>query len=289
MTGQSSTFRSAESSPAPSLVRASEYSFKELARIYNETRVDYIVPMPMNARRMEEYVRHYDVQLESSFVALNSSSDEMGIGMLGLRESRSWITRLGIMPHQRGHRVGQFLVNNLIRAAREQGASHMQLEVIEGNEPGHRLFLKSGFQEDRRLLVIRRPPAQISNSLVFESTPLEPDAVRERLASRPSGASWIDENHSLFNIGRLSGLQLTLQSGRSGWIVFYETAFQLSHLVIGSEDAEVALALLQAVHKLYPLQDTKVENLPLTSPLWSVFQQVGYVESFRRIEMRLTL
>ena len=289
MTRQSSTFRSLESSPAPSFVRASEYSFAELARIYSETRVDYLIPMPMNARRMEEYVRHYDVQLESSYVALSSADEEMGIGMLGRRENHSWITRLGVMPDQRGHQVGQFLVDKLIQTAREQGADQMQLEVILGNEPGHRLFVKSGFEEVRRLLVICRPPAEITDSLTFESEPLTADAIRERLASRPSGASWIDENRSLLNIGRLAGLQVNLPSGQAGWIVFYETAFQLSHLVVGSEDTQVALALLQAVHKRYPLLDTKVENLPLTSPLWLVFQRVGYIESFRRIEMRLAL
>ncbi|MEO8392703.1 MAG: GNAT family N-acetyltransferase [Chloroflexota bacterium] len=289
MTGQSSTFRSPDSSPAPSLVRASEYSFAQLARIYNETRVDYIVPMPMNAQRMGDYVRHYDVQLESSFVALNADDQEMGIGMLGLRDQRAWITRLGVMPDQRGHRVGQFLVDKLIQVARENGAAQIQLEVIEGNEPGRRLFLKAGFEDLRSLLVIRRPPGEVTDSLTFESERLGSDAAREYLASRPAGASWIDENASLLNMGRLVGLRVRLPSGEAGWVVFYEAAFQLSHLVFGSEEPGIALALLQAVHQLYPLQDTKVENIPLTSPLWPVFQQVGYLESFRRIEMRLTL
>jgi ribosomal protein S18 acetylase RimI-like enzyme len=289
LTGQSSTFLSPESSPAPSLVRASEYSFTELARIYNETRVDYIVPMPMNARRMEEYVRHYDVQLASSFVALSASEEEMGIGMLGLRAERAWITRLGVMPNQRGHRVGQFLVDKLIKTARENDASQIQLEVIEGNEPGRRLFLKAGFEDIRRLLVIRRPPGQVNDPLTFESTPLSMDEIRECLAARPSGASWLDENASLLNIGRLVGLRVSLPSGATSWIVFYETSFQLSHLVLGSEDAQIALALLQAVHQTYSMQDTKVENLPLTGPLWTIFQQVGYIESFRRFEMRLSL
>jgi len=270
-------------------VRASEYSFSELARIYNETRVDYIVPMPMNARRMEEYVRHYDVHLESSFVALNDHDEEMGIGMLGLRGRRSWITRLGIMPDQRGHHVGQFLVSKLIEAARAQAADQMQLEVIEGNDPGTRLFLKVGFEEVRRLLVIRRPPGEITGTLTFETEPLGADAVRECLASRAPGASWLDENASLLNMGRLGGLQVTLPSSKASWIVFYETPFQLSHLVLGSEDDLIALALLQAVHQAKPMLDTKLENLPLASPLWSIFQKVGYVESFRRIEMRLTL
>jgi ribosomal protein S18 acetylase RimI-like enzyme len=288
LSGQSSTFLSPESSPAPSLVRASEYSFVELARIYNETRVDYIVPMPMNARRMEEYVRHYDVHLDSSYIALNANDEEMGIGMLGIRDQRAWITRLGVMPDQRGHRVGQFLVSKLIATAREQAAAQVQLEVIEGNDPGSRLFLKVGFEAVRRLLVIRRPPGAVTSSLAFEAERLGADAVRECLASRPPGASWLDENASLLNM-RLAGLRVRLPSDDSSWIVFYETPFQLSHLVLGSEDQQVALALLQAVHQANPMLDTKVENLPLASPLWSIFQRVGYVESFRRIEMHLSL
>ena len=212
MTGQSSTFLSPESSPAPSLVRASEYSFTELARIYNETRVDYIVPMPMNARRMEEYVRHYDVQLASSFVALSASEEEMGIGMLGLRAERAWITRLGVMPNQRGHRVGQFLVDKLIKTARENDASQIQLEVIEGNEPGRRLFLKAGFEDIRRLLVIRRPPGQVTDPLTFESTPLSMDEIRECLAARSWGASWLDENASLLPALKLKAFNFTSAS-----------------------------------------------------------------------------
>src|SRR4051812_5416282 len=98
--------------------------------------------MPMNGRRMEEYVKHYDVDLEASFVAVNAEEAEMGIGMLGLRGQRAWITRLGILPDQRGHSVGQFLVNKLIDTARERSVTQVQLEVIEGNEPAHRLFLK---------------------------------------------------------------------------------------------------------------------------------------------------
>jgi len=54
-----------------SVVSASEYTFAALAQIYNQGRVDYIVPMPMNARRMEEYVRYYDVALDASVVMLN--------------------------------------------------------------------------------------------------------------------------------------------------------------------------------------------------------------------------
>jgi hypothetical protein len=34
------------------LVKASEYSVEELTEAYNQTRVDYMVPMPMNKARL---------------------------------------------------------------------------------------------------------------------------------------------------------------------------------------------------------------------------------------------
>ena len=61
------------------------------------------------------------------------------------------------------------------------------------------------------------------------------------------------------------------------------------NLVFSGEDKSIALALLHAVHHQYPRHETQVENLPVNSPLWPIFQRVGYVESFRRIEMRLLL
>jgi hypothetical protein len=48
-------------------------------------------------------------------------------------------------------------------------------------------------------------------------------------------------------------------------------------------------ALIAAVHQKYPLQDTKIENVPRDHPTWAVFQELGYIESFSRIEMLLDL
>ncbi|MCS7069886.1 MAG: GNAT family N-acetyltransferase, partial [Anaerolinea sp.] len=104
-------------------VSAAHFSFDELAAIYNQTRVDYIVPMPMNGKRMEEYVRWYDVDLASSVVTINSDGDIAAIGMLGLRGARAWITRLGVIPRRRQHGLGQFTLETLLQAARRRGAT----------------------------------------------------------------------------------------------------------------------------------------------------------------------
>ncbi|HNT77229.1 MAG TPA: hypothetical protein PKH77_19630, partial [Anaerolineae bacterium] len=52
--------------PPLELRLASEFSIEALVDIYNQTRMDYIVPMPMNAARLEEYIHTYNVRLEYS-------------------------------------------------------------------------------------------------------------------------------------------------------------------------------------------------------------------------------
>jgi GNAT superfamily N-acetyltransferase len=98
--------------PSYMAVPCSKYTFAELADIYNQSRVDYIVPMPMNAKRMEAYVRSYDVDLDASIVVFDSAGLMAGVGMLGLREDRAWITRVGVLPDRRGHNLGLFLMEN---------------------------------------------------------------------------------------------------------------------------------------------------------------------------------
>ena len=43
------------------LIPVSRFTYEQLAAIYNQTRVDYMVPMPMNAARLAEYITTYDV------------------------------------------------------------------------------------------------------------------------------------------------------------------------------------------------------------------------------------
>jgi ribosomal protein S18 acetylase RimI-like enzyme len=271
-------------------VPASEYNFEQLAVIYNAARVDYIVPMPMNARRMEDYVRDYDINLDASVVALTEDGEPTGVGMLGLRDTRGWITRLGVIPAQRRHKSGEFIMRTLLAQAQMRGAGLVQLEVIQGNEPAYRLFLKLGFETTRELLVIRRPPGA-PKLTPPEATlmPLAQDDILRCLGQRPPGATWIEETSSLLNAGSLKGFALELPSGQGGWIVFQSTLFQMTHFVYQAPNDDVLFALLCWLHMQYPRQDTKLENIPANEISWPVFQSLGYLEAFRRIEMVLHL
>jgi ribosomal protein S18 acetylase RimI-like enzyme len=268
-----------------------EFNYKELADIYNQTRLDYIVPMPMNARKMEEYVTNFDVNLDASVVVYDHEGQLAGLGMLGIRDERAWITRLGVIPDRRGNNLGMFMMTTMLDAARRHNCRLVQLEVIRGNTPAYRLFRKFGFRDTRDLLVVRRPPGPIP----FENP--EPDAIvshlndseiRVCLAERGEGASWLDESVSILRAGSLQGLRITLPSGETGWIVYQCTAFQLGFLVLhtpSSMRGRMALALLYQMHSRHPILDTKYENIPALDLRWPAFQKLGYVEAFRRIEM----
>ncbi len=284
-----------EAEPTYTSVPTSRYNFEELADIYNRARVDYIVPMPMNAKRMKIYVESHDIDLDASVVVFDSEKQMAGIGMLGVRGDRGWITRVGVLPERRGKNLGRYLMEALINAARARSIRLVQLEVIKNNTPAHKLFLKLGFRATRELLVIRRPPAKllmpppIPDAIV---TPMKQAEVLECLEKRSSGASWIEETRSLIQAGSLQGMRLKLPSGHEGWVTYQSAPLQLGYLLLHTPAPvrnEMTRNLLYHLHKLHPMQDTKVENVAALDLRWPVFQELGYVEAFRRIEMFLYL
>jgi ribosomal protein S18 acetylase RimI-like enzyme len=270
-------------------VPASQYDFTELADIYNRTRVDYIVPMPMNAKRMAEYVHNYHVDLGVSVAVFDRENELAGLGMLGVRAARAWITRLGVIPERRGHGLGQFLMEALLDGAGRRQARLIQLEVIKGNTPAQRLFAKYGFRPTRELLVVRRPPGKPQKPPEQPTvvTALSAAEIESCLAQRGAGASWLDENLSLARVGGLKGLRVEL-AGHTGWIIYQHTMWQIDHVVLQTpqpvRDA-MTYALLYHMHDLHPMQDTKIENIPALDLRWPVYQQMGYMEAFNRVEM----
>jgi len=278
--------------PPCTLVPASHYTVAELTEAYNQTRVDYIVPMPMNVARLQAYIDHYDVDLTRSVVALDGEQ-MLGLAMLGVRPGRTWITRLGVLPNRRGRGTGEAMMRYLLQQSRDLGSHHVILEVIKNNVPAHRLFRKLGFHETRELLILRRPPGMPQGEVPpYEALHRDEEASLALLRQRRSVPSWLDDYPSLRNAGGLACIQVELQDGGRGWLVYQVTVFQLARLVLQTErgDAtQVTRALLHALHTHYPALDTKTENLPADDPHLQGMLDMGYVEVFRRIEMHLSL
>jgi hypothetical protein len=112
------------------------------------------------------------------------------------------------------------------------------------------------------------------------------------LAMRTDTPSWLTDTVSLANAGNLSALFADLPSGGRGWLVYQNTVFQVTRLILQTDAGdpnEVANALLQNLHWRHPIQDTIVENVDESDWHLPAYQAFGYLGSFTRIEMVLTL
>ena len=273
------------------LIPASRFSIDELTDIYNQTRVDYMIPMPMNAARLAEYIQSYDVDLENSFVAAEGNVMR-GVAMLGSRKDRTWITRLGVIPTTRRGGVGEALCRRLLEQSEKMGVGFSMLEVIKNNAPAHQLFLKLGFYEVGELLILRRSPSrqtqQLHMPVVADARRLERYETLDLIGYNRGTQPWTNQSESMANAASVFGMRLTLPDGSTGWIAYQREKFTLTHFIYKTEvgdPAEMAYAFLSHLHHQYPRLDTHIENIQANDPHLPGFYKMGYVESFRRIEM----
>jgi ribosomal protein S18 acetylase RimI-like enzyme len=275
------------------ILPADRFTMQELTELYNQTRVDYLVPMPMNADRLNEYVHDFDVDLHQSCVARDADGKVLGLSMLGFRHQIAWITRLGVLPATRRAGTGSALMDGMLENANKLGAKETHLEVIKNNEPAYKLFLKTGFVETDTYLVMRHAPRAWENLLQGETTWLGFDKALEALESYPKHLTWINAIKSMRNSPNTEGLHVKLPNGASGWLVYRNTKFTLrstlSHLIMHTEQGdpqEVGTQLLSRLHTRYPHHDTYAENIHENDPHLPAFHNFGYFTNFSRIEMR---
>jgi ribosomal protein S18 acetylase RimI-like enzyme len=291
------------STPDFDLLPASQFPVEQLTEAYNRTRVDYLVPMRMTARHLEDYIHDYDIKLESSAVAM-FRSQIVGLCMLGLRGKHAWITRLGVQPNTRRKRVGQGLVEYCLDCARQKSAENVYLEVIEDNAPAHHLFSRLGFQEIRKLLVLRRPPGPPPTKAVMGSSRaaqgdvpafqwLDHDRAVTLASTQPVLPAWTNRIDTFRNVPRIKALCLgDPQQEEYGWVSYEETPRELRHVMISTDASnpiDPAYRLLHQLHTRFPSLDTLAENIPAESPEVAAFYPRGYTAAYARIEMLLSL
>jgi ribosomal protein S18 acetylase RimI-like enzyme len=275
------------------ILPADRFTIQELTDLYNQTRVDYLVPMPMSADRLSEYVHDFDVDLHHSCVARAADGEVLGLSMLGIRGEIAWITRLGVLPISRRTGAGSALMDGMLKNTDALGAKEIHLEVIKNNEPAYRLFLSKGFIETGNYMVMRHAPHPIATTLHAEITWLNFADALEKLKAYPKHLTWINAVESMHNSPNTEGLHIKLPNGASGWLVYRNAKFTLrstlSHLIMHTEQGDpeqVGRQLLSRLHTHYPHHDTYAENIHENDPHLSAFQALGYFANFSRIEMR---
>ncbi len=271
----------------PTLVPASQFSIQSLTDAYNQTRVDYMVPMPLNADRLREYIAIYDVDMDRSVVA-RSGEQILGINMIGVRDGRSWVTRLGVLPVKRRQGTGEGMTRYLLEMSCQVGHKRIILEVIKDNVPAHTLFKKLGFCETRELLIMRRPPNGDYATPAGQIEWLDANPAIDLLAGYPEPLPWTNQPDTYIHASDAQGIRCELPDGHRGWMIFRKQKFYLTHFVLYTETGDpqkVAHVLLANLHNKYPILDTHIENIAEDDPHLPVFQDFGYLEAFRRIEM----
>lgn len=271
------------------LIPAAKFTIQELTDLYNQTRVDYLVPMPMNTDRLAEYIRDFDVDLTRSCVARVDNGQVLGLGMLGVRENRAWITRLGVLPSTRRGGAGDALMDFMLEKADALDFEETHLEVIKNNEPAYRLFLKKGFLEADEYLVMRRAPKAVSASLNGKNKWLDRDEAIDTLKAYPNHLTWINAIDSMMNAPDVQGLRIWLSNGDTGWLIYRSQKFFFSHLVMHTEKGdpvEVGTQLLTHLYSQNPRKDTYAENIHERDPHLSAFKKMEFFMNFSRIEMR---
>jgi ribosomal protein S18 acetylase RimI-like enzyme len=275
------------------IIPADHFTIQELTDLYNQTRVDYLVPMPMTVDRLNEYVHDFDLDLHHSCVARDSDGQVLGLSMMGIRKQTAWITRLGVLPSTRRTGAGSALMDRILENANLLELQETHLEVIKNNEPAYNLFLKKGFVESGTYLVMRHAPRPIVEPLQGDVTWLDCNKALEKLETYPMHLTWINAFKSMQNSPNTEGLYLNLQNGASGWLVYRNTKFtlrsSLSHLIIHTEHGDpnrVGKQLLSHLHTHYQHHDTYAENIYENDPHLPAFHALGYFTNFSRIEMR---
>ena len=268
---------------------ASRFSIQELTEIYNQTRVDYIIPMPMNIDRLRKYIAIYNVDLEHSIVATTPGGDVLGVAMLGVREKRAWLTRIGVIPNNRQSGVARLMVRNLVDHANQLDINFIMLEVIKGNIPAYRLFSKFGFKEMGELLILRRSPSHLPFDVDFTEVQFLNRTESLLLIERGFGIQpWTNQPETMINLDGVSGLRVTMADGSCGWLVFQLDKSTLKHFVFNTESGDpvtMAETCLSHLHHKHLFLNSDIENIRVNDPHLPAFYKMGYVEAFRRIEM----
>ena len=133
-----------------SLKSTSTYDIPRLADLMTRSFEGYIVPVHITESMMHTMIRRDGIDLTASRLILQDD-EPAGIALIA---RRGWSCRLagfGVMEGARQSGVGTWAMEHLLNEARGRHEKDMQLEVIEQNTAGVKLYEKVGFKKMRRL------------------------------------------------------------------------------------------------------------------------------------------
>jgi ribosomal-protein-alanine N-acetyltransferase len=264
------------------IFRADQLSIEGLVAAFNHTFAGYPVPITQTKSSLQAMIEADDIQLQSSLVVRDAGGEDVGIGLLAVRDSRGWVGGMAIAPTWRRRGLGAWLIARVLAQASVLGLETVELEVLEENTAAYHLYQRAGFQDVRLLTVfggpLTPPPAQASGPSAAlrkysRMSPIELEEILrhfEEFHQVPGG--WQRQQPALLHLApRLEGLALwssdemdsvqayllSIPSGE-GYVVMDFGSLALSH----TERVREAVFLLQQLLHAVPEATIRAINMP---------------------------
>lgn len=156
-----------------SLHPASELPFAQIADLLTRGFEDYFVPIHITAPVLLTMMRRDSIDLTESRI-IHKEGEPVGVALIARRGWSSRLAAMGIISTARNGGIGTWAMQKLIEEARARGDKEMNLEVIEKNVAGVKLYEKVGFKKIRRLFGY-----QLENPQVESAEKLQEIDIRE--------------------------------------------------------------------------------------------------------------
>ncbi len=127
------------------------YGLAEIIELLNRGFAGYPVEIKFDLAALLHMVAHDSIDVGSSRV-VQRGGQAVGLALIARRGWSSRLAAMAIVPEARGQGVGRWLMEQLVREAKERGERRMALEVIEKNTAAVRLYEGCGFRVRRRLV-----------------------------------------------------------------------------------------------------------------------------------------
>ncbi len=130
---------------------ASTYSIEQIADLLTRSFEGYFVPINITETALLTMMRRDSIDLAESRVLIKNG-EPIGAALIARRGWTSRLAAMGIISQERNSGAGSWAMNILVEEARARSDREMQLEVIEKNTAGVKLYQKFGFETIRRLV-----------------------------------------------------------------------------------------------------------------------------------------
>jgi ribosomal protein S18 acetylase RimI-like enzyme len=128
--------------------RAEVADAPQIARLLHDFNTEYSEPVP-KVEVLTERIAEFIERREATFLLVGDGPD--GVAEIRFRPSvmtgslDAYLEELYVAPARRGHGLGRALLEAAMQAAREQGASHMDLGTSEHDTAARGLYEALGF------------------------------------------------------------------------------------------------------------------------------------------------